>query len=166
MAQVFQITPNEVISGISRAIYEVFGDSLNIYKEKEQYLDLPAVTLTCINYQKVTERYDRFTNTFNVIINYFPTDNHIINNKRTEIFSETEKLIDAVRYIKLPAYQKDTDGNFVETTLLNRAYEITSEEQENFMQISLTYTVRTKLHNDEIKMKELDLDVTTKDIGG
>lgn len=166
MAQIFQITPNEVLSGVSKSIYKVFGDALNIYKNKEQYLDLPAVTLQCINYEKVTERYDRFTNTFNVIINYFDTDNNIISNNRTEMFNHVEKIIDAVRYIELPAYQKDQDGNLVETVLLNRGHDISSKEQENFMQIAVTYTVRTKLHTPEAKMQQLEIDVITKNTGG
>ena len=56
MAQSFQITQNEIVSGITRCLYDVFGDSLFIYREKEQNIQLPAVTVYCINYEKVMER--------------------------------------------------------------------------------------------------------------
>lgn len=161
MTNTFQITVNEVISGISRAIYEVYGSTLSIYKEKEQYFDLPAVSIYCINYEKVKGRYDRYTNTFNVIINYFPDRTSIINNKRIEMFSEAEKLMDAISYIKLPASKLNSEGELEETTLLSRAQELSVEEQEDCMQISVTYTVRTrKQATDTVKMQDVIVDIT------
>lgn len=162
MAQLFQITVNEILSGISRAIFEVYGSTLSIYKEKQEALDLPGVCIYCINYEKTMGRSDRYTNTFNVIINYFPDDTGIINNKRPEMFSEAEKIMDAIKYIKLPAYTRDNEGNLLETTLPNRAQDFNVEEQEGFMQISCTYVVRTKNYKETIKMERLDLDVTNK----
>lgn len=143
MANFFQITPNEIISAVCKSIYKVFGDDLYIYKEKETHLKLPAVTVYCIDYNKINERSDRFTNIFNIIINYFPVDSIIINNKRTEMFSTTEKIMDAIRYINLPAFQKVGD-EYVETTLPSKGQDFSVDEKEGFMQISVTYTVRTK----------------------
>ena len=162
MAELFQITVNEILSGVSRAIHNVYGSTLSIYKEKQEYVDLPAVCVYCINYEQVMGRNDRFTNTYDVIINYFPDDNDIINNKRPEMFSQAQKIMDAVQYINLPAYQRDNDGNPVQITLPNRAQDLRVEEQEDHMQISCKYVVRTRKHTDTIKMEQLDLDVTNK----
>ena len=161
MAEVFQITVNEILSGISRAIYDVYGSTLSIYKEKQESIELPGVCIYCINYEQVMGRNDRFTNTFNVIINYFPEDNDIINNKRPEMFSQAQKIMDAIQYINLPAYTHK-EGNLVGTTLPNRAQDLSVEEQEDHMQISCTYVVRTRKHTDATKMQQLDLDVTNK----
>lgn len=165
MAQLFQITVNEVLSGISRAIYDVYGSTLSIYKEKQEHLDLPGVCIYCINYDKVMERNDRFTNTFNIIINYFPQEIDIINNNRPQMFTEAEKIMDAIKYINLPAYKRDESGNLVETTLLNRANDLTVEEQDGFIQITGTYTVRTKQFKDEHKMIHLETEITHKSGG-
>lgn len=162
MAELFQITVNEILSGISRAIYDVYGSTLSIYKEKQEYIDLPGVCIYCINYEQVMGRNDRFTNTFDVIINYFPDNNDIINNKRPEMFSQAQKIMNAVQYINLPAYQRDNEGNFVETTLPSRAQDLSVEEQEDHMQVSCKYVVRTRKHTETIKMEQLDLDVTNK----
>ena len=161
MAQVFQITVNEILSGISKAIYDVFGESLFIYKEKEPNLQLPGLTMYCIDYEKLRGRSDRYTNTFHIIINYFPDDTTIINN-RAEMFLQAEKIMDAIKYINLPAYTKDTENNFVETTLPSRAKDLKVEEQQEFMQISATYVVRTKEHKEEIKMQTIEENITTK----
>lgn len=163
----FQITGNEIISGVCKSIYTEFGDSLNIYKEKEQTLELPGVTVYCINYDKVMERYDRFTNTFDIIINYFPTDNIKIVNNRSLMYSEAERIANAIRYIELPAYSKDTQGDFVETTLQTKGHDISIEEKlDGFMQVSVKYIVRTKELHNNVKMEQIDIDVTNKNIGG
>lgn len=162
MAQVLQITLNEILSGISKAIYDVFGEELFIYLEQEEKLELPAVAVYCMDYKKVMERNDRWNNTFNIIINYFPTDSVIINNKRTEMFRTAEKIMDAITYINLPAYQKDNEGNFLETTLKSRAQDLGVEEREGFIQITATFVVRTRKHTEYKKMQQLDLEVTNK----
>lgn len=159
MAQFFQITANEILSGVSKSIYDVYGDSLAIYKDKQQYLDLPAVTLYCINYEKEKGRFDRFTNTFNIIINYFPKHNVIINDNRIQMSQNVEKIMDAVEYINLPAYQLDNKGEFIPGTLPTRAHDINIEEKEGFMQISVSYTVRTRKFNQNTKMNEIHLDI-------
>lgn len=162
MAEVFQITVNEVLSGISSAIYDVYGSTLSIYKEKQERIELPGICIYCINYEQVMGRNDRFTNTFNVIINYFPEDNDIINNKRPEMFSQAQKIMDAIQYINLPAYQQDNEGKLVQTTLPSRAQDLNVEEQEDHMKISATYVVRTRKHTETVRMTQLDLDVTNK----
>ena len=164
MSKFFQITPNEVISAVCKSIYDVFGNDLAIYKEKETHLKLPAVTVYCIDYNKLPERNDRFTNIFNIIINYFPLDSTIIKSKRTEMFQVTEQIIDAIRYINLPAFNKVND-EYVETTLPNKGQNLSLEEKEGFMQIGVTYTVRTKYVENTIKMQQLTSNVNTK-IGG
>ncbi len=162
MTKVSQITVNEILSGISKAVYDVYGSTLSIYKEKQEYIELPGICIYCINYEQDMGRNDRFTNTFNVIINYFPEDNSIISNNRAVMFYEAQKIMNAIQYINLPAYQRDNDGNFVETILQSRAQEVNVEEQEDHMQISATYVVRTRKHTETIKMNNLDLDVTNK----
>lgn len=165
MAQFFQITVNEILSGISRAIYEEYGSTLSIYKEKQEYLELPGVCIYCVNYEKVMGRNDRFTNTFNIIINYFPEESNIINNNRPQMFTEVERIMNAIKYITLPAYKRDENGNLVDAKLLSRAENLMVEEQEEFIQISATYTVRTKEVIDICKMAQLETDVTHKSGG-
>lgn len=166
MAQLFQITVNEILSGISRAIYEKCDSTLSIYKEKQEHIDLPGVCIYCIDYEKTMGRNDRFTNVFNIIINYFPEETNIINNNRPLMFAEAEKIMDAIKYINLPAYKRDDDGTLVETTLLSRIENLTVEEQEEHIQISGTYTVRTKqLDPDIIKMRQVETNVTHKSGG-
>ena len=99
--QEIQITANEIISGVCRAISDVYGDTLSIYKEEQEtQLNLPAVAVYCANYGKTIERSDRFTNNFNIIINYYPKNSDIIENKgRTTMFSEAEKIAECIRYI-------------------------------------------------------------------
>jgi len=163
MAQFFQITANEILSGICKAIYDVYGSTISIYKEKQEYIELPGVCVYCINYDKSMGRNDRYTNTFNIIINYFPDNTDIINNKRPEMFSEAEKLIEAIKYIELPAYRKDTNGQLVQYSLKNRAQDLSVEQQEGFIQISATYIVRTGECKDKtIKMEQLSIEVTKK----
>lgn len=159
---VTDITVNDILSGISKAVYDVFGTTVSIYKEKQDFVDLPAVCIYCLTYERVMGRNDRFTNTYNVIINYFPEDNDIINNKRPEMFSQAQKIMDAIQYINLPAYQQDNEGKLVQTTLPSRAQDLNVEEQEDHMKISATYVVRTRKHTETVRMTQLDLDVTNK----
>lgn len=140
-----QITANEVISAVCRAIYDTFGDNLSIYKEEqEKPLDLPAVAVYCANYGKKVERFDRYVNNFNIIINYYSKNEDIINNKgRTTMFSEAEKIAECIKYIQLPAYRKEND-NLVPFKLPNRRNSCYINEREGFIQIDVRYTVRTK----------------------
>lgn len=164
---IFQITGNEVISGVCKAIYDAYDGNITIYKEKEEFLNLPAVCVYCIDYIKTMERSDRFTNVFHIIINYFPPDSVIIKNKRELMLAEVEKIMEAVRYIQLPAFVKDLEGNLVESTLPSRAGQISAEEKKGFVQIAVPYTIRTKkIKKDTIKMNRLDVDVCYNQIGG
>jgi len=162
MTSLYQITDNEVISGVCKAIHTVYGNELKIYKEHRSSLDLPAVTVYCINRSKVMERFDRFTNTFNIIINYYPYDSVKINNKRMDMNIQAEKIMECVRYIPLPAYKKNSDGQYEEITLPSRASEIQSEEKDGFIQISVTYTVRTKYVEDIAKMNKIQCSLKLK----
>lgn len=144
MTNFYQTTNNEVISGVCKAIHTVYGNDLKIYKEHRCSLDLPAVTVYCLNRSKVMERFDRFTNTFNIIINYYPEDSVKINNKRMDMNIQAEQIMECIRYIPLPAYKKNSDGQYEEITLPSRASEIQSEEKDGFIQISVTYIIRTK----------------------
>ena len=163
---VFQITANEIISGVSRAIYDYYEGNITIYKEKQQHLKLPAVTIYCIDYIKTMERNDRFTNVFHIIINYFPSDSVTIKNKREQMLAEAEKIMEAVRYIQLPAYIRDPEGKLVESTLPSRSGQFSVEEKEGFIQIGVPYTVRTKKYVENQKMMKLDLDVSYNQTGG
>ena len=80
------------------------------------------------------------------------------------MFQVTEQIIDAIRYINLPAFNKVND-EYVETTLPNKGQNLSLEEKEGFMQIGVTYTVRTKYVENTIKMQQLTSNVNTK-IGG
>lgn len=166
MATRFQITTNEVISGVCKALYDTLGTEVNIYKEKEPNIKLPAICVYCMDYTKTTERYDRFTNTFHIIINYFPPDSVIINNKRTDMFSKAEIIMEAVRYIQVPASIKNDSGELVQTIGLTRAGTFSVEEQEGFLQIIAPYTIRTKLYVENPKMRQIDLDITNNQTGG
>ena len=150
------ITDNEIISGVCKAISSVYGTELTIYKEKRQDLKLPAVTVYCINRSKTMERFDRFTNIFNIIINYFPQDSVKINNKRMDMSIQAEKIMEAIKYIPLPAYKKNSSGDYTEITRPSRASGVQSEENEGFIQISARYTVRTKQISDDAKMRTMD----------
>lgn len=164
MAQLLQITTNEVISGICKALSGLYGKDVAIYKEKRETLKLPAITCYCIEYSKTMERFDRFTNVFHIIINYYPQDSLIISNKRTEMFTKAEEIMDAIRYIELPAYTKDEHGELVPTTSLGRASQMSVEEKEGFMQVYVTYTVRTKQYteNECAKTSKLEVNMDIK----
>jgi hypothetical protein len=150
MTSFYQITENEVISGVCKAISSVYGMDLSIYKEKTGSLTLPAVTVYCINHTNRMERFDRFVNTFNIIINYHPQDSVKIKNKRMDMGTQTQRIMQCIRYIPLPAYNKTSDGQYQDITLPCRASDIQSQENEQgFMQISATYTVNTKYVPDE-----------------
>ncbi len=144
MTSFYQITDNEVISGVCKAIHTVYGNDLRIYKEHRSSLDLPAVTVYCINRNSVMERFDRFTNTFNIIINYYPPDSVKINNKRMEMATNAQRIMECIRYIPLPASKRISDNEYQDITLPCRASDIQTEEKEDFIQISVTYVVRTK----------------------
>lgn len=159
----FQITPNEVISGICRAINGAFEGNLSIYKEKQDYLELPAVTVQCIDYDKRMERFDKFVNNFNIIINYFPNDSVIIKNKRMEMFSVAEKIVNAVTYINLPAYTKTANNEYTEITLPCRGYNFDIKEKDGFIQIGVMYTVRTKKTSENTQTKMSELQITIND---
>lgn len=158
--QEIQITANEIISGVCRAISDVYGDTLSIYKEEQEtQLNLPAVAVYCANYGKTIERSDRFTNNFNIIINYYPKNSDIIENKgRTTMFSEAEKIAECIRYIYLPAYRKEND-NLVPFKLPTKRKTCYINERDGFMQIDVRYTVRTKEVNDNIKMRTLAINM-------
>lgn len=162
MTSFYHITDNEVISGVCRAIHTVYGDDLKIYKEHVSSLNLPAVTVYCINRTSVMERFDRFTNTFNIIINYYPPDSVKINNKRMEMGINSQRIMECIRYIPLPAYKKISDKQYEDMILPCRASDIQSEEKEDFIQISASYTVRTKLVEDVDKMGKLQISVDWK----
>ena len=163
MTNFSQITDNEIISGVCTAISSVYGNELSIYKEKREFLDLPAVTVYCINRSKVMERFDRFTNTFSIIINYFPQDSVKINNKRMDMSIQAEKIMEAIKYIPLPAYKKNNSGGYESITLPSRASGVQSEEQDGFIQILATYTVRTKYIPENIsKMNKIQCKLELK----
>ena len=162
MTSFYQITDNEVISGVCKAIHTVYGEDLKIYKEHTSSLGLPAVTVYCINRTNVMERFDRFTNTFNIIINYYPPDSVKINNKRMEMGTNAQRIMECIRYIPLPASKKISDRQYEDITLLCRATDIQSEEKEDFIQISASYIVRTKTVDDVDKMGKLQISVDWK----
>ncbi len=162
MTQIENITANEVISGVCRKIKDHYGDSIHIYKEKQPHIEFPASVVYLMQQQQVMERYDRFTNIFHIIINYFTEDSVKIKNKRTDMFSNAVKIMECIRYIDLPSYSKDASGQLIPSTLPCKASSMEVEEGEGFMQIAVSYTVRTKKYNDMDKMRQLQLDVTTK----
>lgn len=157
----FQITTNEIISGVCSAIHAEYSDTLSIYKEEQKLgLDLPAVVIYCSDYIKTTERYDRFTNQFDIIINYFPSESTIMeNNQRYNMLQEAERIAHAVNYINLPAYRKQGE-QLVEYKLPNKRIKCEINEKDGFIQIVVRYTVRTKeLKLETPKMKDLELNL-------
>lgn len=162
MTLIENITGNEVISGVTRKIKDHYGDDVHIYKEKQPHLEFPAVVVYLMEHQQIMERYDRFTNIFHIIINYFPEDSVKIKNKRTDMFSNAATIMECIRYIDLPAYKKDQSGTLTPFTLPCRVDNMQAEEQEGFIQIVSSCTVRTKKYNDNDKMKNLQCDVITK----
>lgn len=156
-----QITANEIISGVCKAINDVYGDDLSIYKEEQEApLDLPAVAVYCANYGKTIERADRYTNNFNIIINYYPKNSDIIENKgRTTQFAEAEKIAECIKYIYLPAYRRENDS-LVPFKLPNRRKTCYINERDGFMQIDVRYTVRTKYINlNNSKMHDIKIKI-------
>jgi len=154
MTQLIEVTTNEVISGVCRAIYNQFGSAISIYKEKQPHMKLPAVSVYCINHTQQMERYDSYTNIFNIIINYFPDDSVTINNNRADMFSKAVKIMECIRYIELPSQIRNASGEFEYSTLPSRASDLASEEVERFIQISATYTIRTRKYNQTNKFCE------------
>lgn len=163
MTNLFQITANEIISGVCSAINKSYEGKMAIYKEDRNSIETPGITVYCINYSKVTERFDRFTNTFSIIINYFPKDSVKINNKRMDMSMQAEKIMEAIRYIPLPASRRTSNTDFQDITLPCRASGVSAEEKDGFMQIVATYTVRTKhIPDDNHKMGKIQCKTTIK----
>lgn len=157
---VLQITQNEIISGVCRAINTVYNGTLPIYKEKEQFVDTPGVTVYCINYDKIRVSKDVFQNIFEIIINYFPENSPIIVDKRQAMFVEAEKICNAIEYIILPSAKRAQNG-YIETELPCKCRDISiMETEQGFVQIAVSYAVRTtRVHTDNIKMQQIDVNV-------
>jgi hypothetical protein len=90
---------NEIVKGISRAIYETFGDEYTIYKDDvPQDFNEPCFMIVYLNgsiEQKSPIRYFQY-NLFD--IHYFPKDEL---NSRTEMRSVIESLFLSLEYINV-----------------------------------------------------------------
>lgn len=86
---------NEIISGISRAIYAEFGDGYEIYKESiEQGLQEPCFSILCIAPSMKHFRGDRYRQQHEFCIHYFPSTKTY-----KECFQILERLIGALEYM-------------------------------------------------------------------
>lgn len=87
---------NEIIKGISRALYDKFGDDYNIYTEDvEQDLKEPCFFIQCINPKIKRFRGERYYRENQFSIQYFPK----FKNYRQECFEAIDKMYTALEFI-------------------------------------------------------------------
>jgi hypothetical protein len=87
---------NEIIKGISRALYNKFGDDYNIYTEDvEQDLKEPCFFIQCISPKISRFRGERFYRENQFAIQYFPKSK----NYRKECFEVIDMMYTALEFI-------------------------------------------------------------------
>lgn len=89
---------NNIINGISEAIYKEFGEEYEIYTEEvKQGLKEPCFSIICINPTHELFRQNRYFKQHQFCIHYFPSTEE----KRTECFAITERLYKCLEYIEI-----------------------------------------------------------------
>lgn len=133
---------NDVINGITDAIYKEFGDEYEIYKEKIlQGMQKPCFLVRCITPKKEVFLGERHQESYRCAIHYFPHTKKPLE----EINDVTEQLIECLGGIYIT-------GDFV----LGMDMEAVEEDHVLHFYVSyrfFTYTKREDTMMEQIKMK-------------
>ncbi|MBS4931110.1 MAG: hypothetical protein KH020_07245 [Clostridiales bacterium] len=133
---------NDIVNGISNAIYDEFGDKYKIYKEQiEQGLKEPCFSILCISpiiKKGLGNRYEK-NNSF--CIHYFAESK----NFRSECMEVFERMADCLEYISV-------SGDLVRGLNI-RAEEIT---EDGIMHVFVDYNIPVRKIVEQEKMGYLE----------
>lgn len=137
---------NKIISGISKAINEEFGDDYEIYEEEiEQGLKEPCFSIVCVNPTNELFRQTRYFRQNQFCIHYFPSSK----NKRTECQEVLERLYSALEYIEIEeTFEKNTIKSKTMGTKMN------GEFDEGVLHFFINYD----MYVNKIEEKETSMD--------
>ena len=132
---------NELLSGISNQLYDVFGSDYTYYMENvEQKLKKPCFTMDClIPLQRSRSRvlYDR---TMPVVVHYFTGDKE---NTKKDCYEKAELIVEALEFVSL-------DGALI------RGENISWQIVDDVLQVFVTYRFITKkLTSNEDNMEDV-----------
>lgn len=139
----------EIIEGISSAIYEEFGGEFTIYSEEvKQGLKEPCFIISCVRTGHGAGMQRAYTQNNLFWVQYIPKEN---GQKKAECYSTAERLAHCLEYITV-------GGNLV------RGVDIHYEVIEGSLTFSVTYRMRfiKQLGQSEIEMEALQKSVNLK----
>ena len=118
---------NEIVKGISSALYQEFGQDYKIYKENiEQGLKEPCFSIVCVSPKTIKGFGNRYERENMFCIHYFAKNKQF----RMECLEVFERMADCLEYITV-------DGDLVRGTNI-RAEEITDD---GIMHVFVDYNV-------------------------
>lgn len=132
---------NEIISGISNALYDEFGQEYRIYKEKiEQGLKEPCFSVLCISPTIKKGLGNRYEKNNSFCIHYFAESK----NFRSECMDVFERMVDCLEYITV-------SGDLV------RGLNIHAEEitEDGIMHVFVDYNIPVIKAVEQTKMETL-----------
>lgn len=133
---------NEIISGISNALYNEFGGNYRIYKEKiEQGLKEPCFSVLCISPTIKKGLGNRYEKNNSFCIHYFAESK----NFRSECMEVFERMADCLEYISV-------SGDLVRGLNI-RAEEIT---EDGIMHVFVDYNIPVRKILEQEKMGHLE----------
>lgn len=108
---------NKIVKGISRALYDEFGEEYNIYTEDvEQDLKKPCFFVQCINPKIRRFRGNRYYRENQFVIQYFPKSKDY----REECFKVIDRMYMALEFINIddaPVLGKGISSNIFDGVL-------------------------------------------------
>lgn len=132
---------NEIISGISNALYDEFGQEYRIYKEKiEQGLKEPCFSILCVSPKVIKGLGNRYERNNMFCIHYFAKNKQF----RTECLEVFERMADCLEYITV-------SGDLV------RGLNIHAEEitEDGIMHVFVDYNIPVIKVVEQTKMETL-----------
>lgn len=132
---------NEIVNGISNALYSEFGQKYRIYKEMiEQGLKEPCFSILCISPSIKKGLGDRYEKNNNFCIHYFAESK----NFRTECMEVFERMADCLEYISV-------SGDLVRGTNI-RSEEVT---EDGIMHVFVDYNIPVIKVVEQTKMESI-----------
>ena len=142
---------NDIINGISNAIYNEFGQKYKIYKEKvEQGLKEPCFSILCVSPTIKKGLGNRYEKNNSFCIHYFSESK----NFRQECMEVFERITDCLEYITV-------SGDLVRGLNI-RAEEVTDD---GIMHIFVDYNIPIFKVSEETKMQSLSQKTEVKQNG-
>lgn len=142
---------NDVVSGISNALYFEFGEEYKIYKEAiEQGLCEPCFSIVCISAKSIKGLWNRSTRNYIFCIHYFAKNKQY----RTECMEVWERLIDCLEYIEV-------GGDLVRGTQI-RTEEVT---EDGIMHVMVEYSIPVIKIEEQEKMEHYHVKSEVKENG-